>query len=90
MTNFRLHRIFDREDEHKRKKQANLEKLRRERGPRNELTSRAEQGADGEADRRMVRVHTYTDCSYIYLGVGPALLSACLPSPQKPRYLQCD
>ena len=57
IANFRLHRIFDREEAQKRKKQASLDKLRREREARHELS--AEQGAGGEGDRRVVSVYTY-------------------------------
>ncbi|KAI6650492.1 Pecanex-like protein 1 [Oopsacas minuta] len=52
VTNFRLHRIFDREDAHKQKKQNQLNRLKREQEAKNKLTGVSQQGADVEDNRR--------------------------------------
>ena len=58
VTNFRLHRMFDREEAVKQKRQKHLKKFKKDQEARNEQTGAGQQGASNEDNRREVRIQS--------------------------------
>ena len=59
VTNFRLHRIFDKEEKQKQKRQAKVEKLKREKEAREKESGTTQLLVEGGPDRREVRLYIY-------------------------------